>query len=61
MAIYESIRLDLVGEARNLARDLSKEARDSAIEMLRRFAKTIEQRCGLKDLSHGEYLQSKCC
>lgn len=61
MAIYESIRSDLVGEARNLACDLSKEARDGAIEMLRRFAKATEQRCGLKDLSRDEYLPSKCC
>jgi len=60
MAIYESIRSDLVGEARNLAYDLSKEALDSAIEMLRRFANDTEQRCGLKDLSRDEYQPSKC-
>lgn len=59
--LYESIRSDLVSEARNLACDLSKEARYGAIEMLRRFAKATEQRCGLKDPSRDEYLPSKCC
>jgi MarR family 2-MHQ and catechol resistance regulon transcriptional repressor len=60
-AIYESIRSDLVGEARNLSRDLSKEARDGAIKMFRRFAKATEQRCGLKDISHDEYSPRQCC
>lgn len=59
--LYENIRSDLVSEARNLEFELSKEARDGAIEMLRRFANATEQRCGLKDLSRDEHLPSKCC
>lgn len=48
VSVYMQIRTELVGDARRLSSDLSKEARDGAIEMLRRFAMATEQRCGLK-------------
>ncbi|HFN5283490.1 TPA: MarR family winged helix-turn-helix transcriptional regulator [Pseudomonas aeruginosa] len=61
LAVYERIRSDLVGEARHLSSDLSTEARNGAIKLLRRFANATEQRCGLKAPENDECQSFKGC